>query len=85
MADPNSKCEQEKRCLIFATVLKMQGGEHSEEAKQLSSNKAERRRNHFIIAALLAGVLIYLFLGQNVVWAAVGALAVGFLAQQFWD
>ncbi|MGA3108624.1 MAG: hypothetical protein ABSD99_04085 [Candidatus Bathyarchaeia archaeon] len=51
----------------------------------MSSNKAERRRNHFIIGALVAGVAVYALLGQNVVWAALAALVVGFLAQQFWD
>ncbi|MGD0690178.1 MAG: hypothetical protein ABSA50_10450 [Candidatus Bathyarchaeia archaeon] len=49
------------------------------------SNRAERQRNHFIIGAIVAGVMIYVFLGQNVVWAALGAIAGGLVAQQFWD
>ena len=44
----------------------MEGGEYS-KGKQMS-NRAERQRNHFIIGAVIGGVLVYVFLGQNVVW-----------------
>ena len=65
-------------------MLKVQGGEQGRETK-LMSNRAERQRNQFIIGALVAGALVYVLLGQNVVWAALAAIAGGLIAQQFWD
>jgi hypothetical protein len=65
-------------------VLKVNRGDYEREEKQMS-NRAERRRNHFIIAAIVAGAVVYVLLGQNVAYAALAALVGGFLAQAFWD
>jgi hypothetical protein len=71
--------------LFFPTVLKVQGGDEIKGETVSKSNKAERQRNHFIIGALVAGVLVYVLLGQNIAYAAIAAVAGGLLAQQFWD
>jgi hypothetical protein len=56
VVDANTKCEQEKGCLIFATVLKVQRGEPESRWKL---SRRQKRSGTYLLVALLVGAFAY--------------------------